>query len=693
MTTTETMLAAMSTPELLRLRELLSSDDQPLTPEVLNAILAGMGLDDQRKAESPSDLQRTAAAEASLHEFIRQAWSIVEPDSDFRDGEHLRGICWHLEAIASGKLTNLLMNIPPGCMKLIEDNCPVLTPSGWRTHGDLMPGDYVFHPSGKPTRIRSITSKARANIRITFSNGESLRCNEGHLWTVYDRRVQNWKTRTTGELMETAMWSGGRCVYQLPNVEAPLQFKRTSDGLPIAPYWLGAWLGDGSADRPAITHAYGDRRVIEACEERTEYRATICHTHPTQTSQRTEFRHQGLQALLRENDLYRNKHVPTAYQMAPTDDRLQLLAGWLDTDGTRTNTGKLIITTVCPRLRDDLTQLLTGLAQRPSVTKHKTLGYGKYRGGRTNWRIAWQPTIEVPCALEEKRPNRLIRQRRIGIASIEPAAETAWGHCINVDAPDGLYVCGRTCIVTHNSLATAVFLHPWVWTHEPGMRFLTGSYDGQLSTRDAVRSRQIIDSTWYQERWGNRFTLSSDQNQKTRYDNDKRGWRMATSVGGRGTGEHPDIIIADDAHNTKKAESATERQHAIRWWDGTMSTRGVARGARRVVVGQRLAQGDLSGHILDRIEGGGDQTWDHICLPMRFEPDRMQPTRLGWTDWRTEDGELLWPDVFPERAVRQLELDLGSLRAAGQLQQRPVPLEGGLFEGEWFQFASEIPAD
>ena len=97
---------------------------------------------------------------------------------------------------------------------------------------------------------------------------------------------------------------------------------------------------------------------------------------------------------------------------------------------------------------------------------------------------------------------------------------------------------------------------------------------------------------------------------------------------------------------------------------------------------QRLHERDLSGHLLGM---GG---WKHICWPMRYEPARADPL-----DVRTEAGTLLWPELFPEETVRQLERDLGPYGAAGQLQQRPAPEGGGLFKRDWFEIVDMAPVD
>ncbi|HUE17056.1 MAG TPA: hypothetical protein VMR25_22955 [Planctomycetaceae bacterium] len=241
------------------------------------------------------------------------------------------------------------------------------------------------------------------------------------------------------------------------------------------------------------------------------------------------------------------------------------------------------------------------------------------------------------------------------------------------------------------SLLTAVFLPMWAWGPRgmPETRWMFVSYDQKLSTRDSRKCRTLLHSDWYQKRWGRVFRLVDDQNQKIRFDNDAQGWRIATSVGGLVTGEHPDVLVADDFLNAAQAKSEVERTSRIEWWDATIPTRGMSRGVRRIVIGQRLHEDDLSGHLL--AEGG----WEHICLPMEFETGRMPPTSLGWTDPRTEVGELLWPALFTRERVDESIRVMRPHHAAGQLQQRPSAPQGDLFKREWFKVVAkdELPAD
>lgn len=157
------------------------------------------------------------------------------------------------------------------------------------------------------------------------------------------------------------------------------------------------------------------------------------------------------------------------------------------------------------------------------------------------------------------------------------------------------------------SLLCCVFWPVWEWTSNPSCRWFFGSYDQRLSSRDSVKCRALIRSSLYQHYWGDVYGITRDQNQKLYYETTKTGYRLATSIGGHGTGQHPDRVVIDDPHSALKAESELERQAVIDWWDLTMSTRGVSRNASRVIIMQRLHENDLAGHVLK----SGD--FEHIC--------------------------------------------------------------------------------
>jgi predicted phage terminase large subunit-like protein len=211
------------------------------------------------------------------------------------------------------------------------------------------------------------------------------------------------------------------------------------------------------------------------------------------------------------------------------------------------------------------------------------------------------------------------------------------------------------------------------------------SYAASLSIRDSVKCRRLIQSPWYQRNWSDRFQLTGDQNAKERYENDRTGYRLATSVGGAATGEGGDRIVCDDPHNVREAESETIRQSAVDWFWESMSTRlNDPKTGARVVVMQRVHEQDLSGSILER---GG---WEHLCLPAEYEGSK-HVTGIGWSDPRDVLGDLLWPNRFGRDELSELKRSLGSYASAGQLQQRPSPAEGGLFKRDWWKFYRKAP--
>ena len=232
------------------------------------------------------------------------------------------------------------------------------------------------------------------------------------------------------------------------------------------------------------------------------------------------------------------------------------------------------------------------------------------------------------------------------------------------------------------SLLTAVFWPAWRWIDHPEARWLFSRYREPLATRDSVKCRRLIESPWYQERWGDRYQLSDDQNQKSRFENTRMGYRVVVPMSA-GTGERGDYVVVDDPHSVDQAESDTERRSAIEWWNGSMATRLNDFGTgHKIVIMQRLHEADLSGDLLAK---GG---WELLCLPEEFEPERRCITSIGWSDPRQQSGELLWPDKVSQADLERLQGQLGSYRYAAQYQQRPAPAEGGLFKRCWWRYWS-----
>jgi predicted phage terminase large subunit-like protein len=239
------------------------------------------------------------------------------------------------------------------------------------------------------------------------------------------------------------------------------------------------------------------------------------------------------------------------------------------------------------------------------------------------------------------------------------------------------------------SNTVSVAFPAWTWaqpnstpTCGAGVPFLYASYADKLSLRDSVKCRRLIESPWYQARWGTRFQLTTDQNTKSRFTNDKGGDRLITSIGAGVTGEGGNIICIDDPNAANDVESEATTEATISWWTTAMPTRlnDPELGAF-IIIQQRLGEDDLTGHILEHEADG----WSHLCLPGRYEPERSFHTVIGWTDPRTEPNELLWPERFSEEYLKRLEKSMGPYTFAGQIQQRPEPKGGGIVKREWWK--------
>lgn len=155
---------------------------------------------------------------------------------------------------------------------------------------------------------------------------------------------------------------------------------------------------------------------------------------------------------------------------------------------------------------------------------------------------------------------------------------------------------------------------------------------------------------------------------------------MAFGVGGKGTGFRGDCLVVDDPLNAKKQHSEAALEEVIFWFDQVMSSRlnDPSTGAI-VIVMQRLSERDLAAHVLARAG------YEHLNLPTEFEPERQTITSIG-RDRRVEEGELLFPALFPTAVIAEAKTILGAQGYAAQHQQRPAPAEGGIFKRHWWRF-------
>mgnify|MGYP001158973349 CR=1 FL=1 len=239
---------------------------------------------------------------------------------------------------------------------------------------------------------------------------------------------------------------------------------------------------------------------------------------------------------------------------------------------------------------------------------------------------------------------------------------------------------------TMKSMLTGVFWPAWEWGPRglPHIRFIGASHEEGLAIRDNMKMRRLVASEWYQQRWP--IALTGDQNAKTKFENTETGFRQACAVASM-TGNRGDRVAWDDPHSVEAAISQSKRETALRVFQETLPTRlNNPEHSAILVVMQRLHENDVSGHII-----ASELGYEHLMLPMEFEPERRCTTSLGFTDPRTEEGELLFPDRFPREVFDRDKKAMGSYAVAGQFQQRPAPRAGGFFVWENLRIVDAIP--
>lgn len=212
------------------------------------------------------------------------------------------------------------------------------------------------------------------------------------------------------------------------------------------------------------------------------------------------------------------------------------------------------------------------------------------------------------------------------------------------------------------SLLANVIYPAWLWAQPnpeglrgPQLQVMCISYGSVLSMELARTARRLVLSPWYQRLWGHRVKIYSDQSGIENFGTTAGGFRISSSMTGANLGRGGLLKILDDAHKIDDIESETERANVIRIYDEQLTTRETDPAhSAEIILMQRAGEGDLTGHVL----GQNDPSLVHLCLPMRYDPERHCATPWG-EDPRTREGELLWPAHFSENAVRQRESRMG----------------------------------
>jgi len=244
------------------------------------------------------------------------------------------------------------------------------------------------------------------------------------------------------------------------------------------------------------------------------------------------------------------------------------------------------------------------------------------------------------------------------------------------------------------SLVGSVLWPVWEWLLDPKVQFLFASYAQELALRDAVKSRRLIESAWFRERFAKTFYLDPADNRKNRYVNNHGGHRISGSILGKATGEGGDKIVLDDPHNMKDVYSDTIRYNTLSTWDNSLRSRlNDPTTGQKVLIGQRSHDADLFGHILS----SEDERWEVLMLPMEYDPSRHcvtffnngrgHKTHKGavFEDPRDKKGELLNPQRFGNEERKAESKAMSTRDYSAQFNQDPTSGGGLILKKKWWR--------
>lgn len=371
-----------------------------------------------------------------------------------------------------------------GIGKAHDINMVLDTPYGKRRWGDLKPGDSVFTPDGTATILHCQHYDSVPMYRVSFNDGSWCDVSSGHLWTVKGRnerrRNKPWITLSTADILKKGVKrSNGKAMarqWELPRI-SPVFYPW--QGVPVHPYVLGVWLGDGLKGKPAYSKPYPE------LAEKIRSLGYVVHVGK---KGKTWIRY--VSGLFKSGVFQRHSHqryIPDEYKYNCIAYRKQLLMGLLDTDGEITTSNSIGYSTTSKRLAEDVVWLVRSLGGKAKM--QPTIKQGWYYDGqkKKECRACYRLTINVPFnpfTLKHRQERYKSRQKRYltrWIDSIEPIGNKK-AMCITVDRKDGMYL-ANDFIPTHNS-ALVSWIILWAISTYPDTRgVVTANTEAQLRTK------------------------------------------------------------------------------------------------------------------------------------------------------------------------------------------------------------------
>lgn len=386
------------------------------------------------------------------------------------------------------------IEIPRKNGKALDKNTTILTGRGWITMGEVQEGDYVHAPDGFLTRVNWVSEdQFDKTYLVKFAAGQEIVAGASHQWTVVDRYgdkklkkngkvVARWfpELVKTTEEMASSLSCGNRTTHRdrRYSVRVPGRLVRAAvDDLPVDPYVLGAWLGDGSKSGGSVAGI--DDGVFREIED-----AGIL---PGRTHTKYVRSFLALAPALRKLGVLNNKHVPEQYLLASEGQRMALLQGFMDTDGSVMLTGPKKIprcefSNTNRQLADSVLFLARSLGWKATLVEGRAKLYGVDKGPK--YRVCWTAWKDRPPFRLQRKVDRLwdvpVAQTRastnqiVSIEEIDPVPM----RCISVEHPSHCYLVGEGLVPTHNSeLAAAVALYMLLADSEPYAEVYGAAFD------------------------------------------------------------------------------------------------------------------------------------------------------------------------------------------------------------------------
>lgn len=510
--------------------------------------------------------------------------------------------------------------------------------------GKLEVGDKVFGADGAPCNVVAVSPiwKDRLAFYVRTDDYDEIIADEEHEWLVQlDRKHPVQKLKTTGYLANRELKSKW-AHQQAPIVQAAAPLQLPEADLPIDPYVLGAWLGDGNTDSSNITSA--DQEVVDeiARYEGEAHEMAVkgaAKTYRFGVSYR-DGREQSdtLQGRLRLLGVLGNKHIPMSYMRSSIRQRRRLLQGLIDTDGYVGPDGQVEFCSTLVGLASQVKELVATLGHKAAIHVGTATIYGRDCG--LKYRVMFYMAGAALMSRKAMKCRHGIKAHRRYL-DVSVAGETDT-RCIQVDSPDNMFLAGKSLLPTHNSWLGSVYFPAWVLLLWPETRVALGSYEESFACNFGGKVRDVIKK--YGPEFGIHVRTDTDAKGEWVIDN-YGGGMVCKGRGGALVGRPADLLILDDLiKNSEEAQSPTILDGIWDWYTTVAYSR-LGPTAPIIGIGTRWGPRDLFGRWEAEAKVGGDK-FTTICFSAIAEPGDI----LG-----RKPGEALWPERVPLARLQRIQ--------------------------------------